>query len=150
MGFADGSSSVQYEYDSLGNRIAKVEDGVRTEYLIDPLGLTNVVAEYDNGGNLIARYVHGGFGLVSRHDAGGAAAFYDFDAHRLDRGDDGCGAASLRTATATCPSAKRSSISETIANPFEFVGQFGVQRDGNGLDFMRVRYYSRMIGRFIT
>ena len=79
LSWVDGVLSVGYEYDALGNRIAKVEGGVRTEYLIDPLGLTNVVAEYDSAGNLIARYVHGGFGLVSRHDAGGAAAFYDFD-----------------------------------------------------------------------
>ncbi len=79
LSWVDGVLNVGYEYDALGNRIAKVEGGVRTEYLIDPLGLTNVVAEYDVAGNLIARYVHGGFGLVSRHDAAGAAAFYDFD-----------------------------------------------------------------------
>ena len=42
------------------------------------------------------------------------------------------------------------SIQETILNPFEFVGQFGVQRDGNGLDFMRARFYSSDDGRFIN
>jgi hypothetical protein len=46
----------------------------RIEYLPDPTGLVNVVAEYDASGNLIARYVHG-VGLVSRHDAAGSAAF---------------------------------------------------------------------------
>ena len=148
MRFADGSSSVQYEYDSLGNRIAKVEGGMRTEYLIDPLGLTNVVAEFDNGGNLIARYVHGGFGLVSRHDSGGAAAFYDFDGVGSTVAMTDVGA-NVVNSYSYLPFGEALTISETIGNAFEYVGQFGVQRDGSRLDFMQVRYYSSDIGRFI-
>src|SRR5262249_8004076 len=32
--------------------------------------------------------------------------------------------------------------------PFQFIGQAGVMREGNGLDFMRQRYYSPAPGRF--
>ena len=64
VSFADAPSNVQYEYDSLGSRVAKVEGGVRIEYLPDPTGLVNVVAEYDASGNPLARYVYGGFGLL--------------------------------------------------------------------------------------
>ncbi len=149
LSWVDGVLRVGYEYDALGNRVAKVDGGVRTEYLIDPLGLTNVVAEYDTGGNLIARYVHGGFGLVSRHDSGGAAAFYDFDGVGSTVAmTDASGV--IANQYSYLPFGEALTISETIANPFEFVGQFGVQRDGNGLDFMRARYYSSDDGRYIN
>jgi RHS repeat-associated protein len=149
LSWVDGVLNVGYEYDALGNRIAKVEGGVRTEYLIDPLGLTNVVAEYDGAGNLIARYVHGGFGLVSRHDDGGTAAFYDFDGTGSTAAMTDAGA-NIVNIYSYLPFGEALTISETIANPFEFVGQFGVQRDGNGLDFMRARFYSSDDGRFIN
>jgi YD repeat-containing protein len=66
-----------YEYDVFSNRSAVVHNGARTEYLVDPAGLGDVVAEYGAGG-LVARYTHG-LGLTSRMDASGAASFYDFD-----------------------------------------------------------------------
>ncbi|KPJ58101.1 MAG: hypothetical protein AMJ46_14675 [Latescibacteria bacterium DG_63] len=46
-----------YTYDALGNRIASTHNGVATNYIIDPIGIGNVAAEYDDGGNLIARYL---------------------------------------------------------------------------------------------
>ena len=49
----------RYEYDALGNRTATVYNGERTEYLVDPFGLGDVVAEYDGTGGLVARYNHG-------------------------------------------------------------------------------------------
>lgn len=149
LSWVDGVLSVGYEYDALGNRTAKVEGGDRTEYLNDPLGLTNVVAEYDADGNLIARYVHGGFGLVSRHDSAGAAAFYDFDALGSTVAmTDSVGV--IANHYSYLPFGEALSIQETILNPFEFVGQFGVQQEGNGLDFMRARFYSAGDGRFIN
>ena len=43
-----------YEYDPLGNRIATIRNGQRTDYLLDPTGLVNVVGEYDGAGSLLA------------------------------------------------------------------------------------------------
>lgn len=75
----DGDNNLtQYEYDAFGNRTATVYNGQRTEYLIDPFGYGDVIAEYDGDGNLIAKYEHG-IGLVSRTDAANSHAFYDFD-----------------------------------------------------------------------
>ena len=68
----------QYEYDAFGNRTATIYNGQRNEYLIDPFGYGDVIAEYDGDGNLIAKYEHG-IGLVSRTDASNNQAFYDFD-----------------------------------------------------------------------
>ena len=59
-------------------------------------------------------------------------------------------AANIVNSYSYLPFGEALTISETIVNPFEFVGQFGVQRDGNGLDFMRARYYSSDDGRFIN
>ena len=39
---------------------------------------------------------------------------------------------------------------EPIAQPFGYVGQFGVIQEPNGLLFMRARYYSPPIGRFVS
>jgi RHS repeat-associated protein len=40
--------------------------------------------------------------------------------------------------------------SETVSNPFKYVGQYGVMDDGNGLYNMRARYYDPQNGRFIS
>jgi len=37
---------------------------------------------------------------------------------------------------------------EAISNPFKFVGAFGVMDEGNGLLFIRARYYAPSAGRF--
>jgi len=41
-------------------------------------------------------------------------------------------------------------VPETIPNPFQYVGYFGVMAEGNGLYFMRARYYDPETGRFIN
>ncbi|MGD1919851.1 MAG: hypothetical protein ACFCAD_13750 [Pleurocapsa sp.] len=75
----DGDNNLtQYEYDAFGNRTATVYNGQRTEYLIDPFGYGDVIAEYDGDGNLIAKYEHG-IGLVSRTDGRNNQYFYDLD-----------------------------------------------------------------------
>jgi RHS repeat-associated protein len=39
---------------------------------------------------------------------------------------------------------------EEDANPFRFVGGWGVIDEGNGLSYMRARYYDQSFGRFIS
>jgi RHS repeat-associated protein len=38
----------------------------------------------------------------------------------------------------------------TVANPFQFVGRSGVMTMGNGLDYMRARFYAPFQGRFTS
>jgi RHS repeat-associated protein len=137
-----------YQYDVLGNRSATVHNGQRTAYLVDPFGLGDVVAEYSGSGALIARYTHG-LGLTSRTDAGGAAAFYDFDVLGSTAGLSGPDGA-YRNRYSYLPYGESLAASETVANPFTFVGAFGVMREGNGLDFMRARFYAPAEGRFLS
>ena len=40
--------------------------------------------------------------------------------------------------------------SETIQQPFKYVGQLGVFSEADGLYYMRARYYDAQIGRFIS
>ena len=68
-----------FEYDFAGNREAHVENGLRTEYVIDHLSASLVVGEYGDTNQVIAKYSHG-IGLASRHDANQGIAHLDGDA----------------------------------------------------------------------
>jgi len=39
---------------------------------------------------------------------------------------------------------------ETVPNSFRYVGRFGVMEEGNGTQFMRARYYTPQLSRFIN
>ena len=138
----------KYEYDALGNRIASTYNGQRTEYLLDPGGLGNVIAEYNGSGNLVARYTHG-IGLVSRVDGSNAATYYDADAIGSTVGLTGADGSYLNRYS-YLPFGEDLVKEEKVANPFEYVGQWGVMDEGNGLDFMRARYYDSKNGRFVA
>jgi RHS repeat-associated protein len=138
----------QYIYDSFGNRIATVYNGVTNRYLLDPFGLVDVAAQYDANGNLVARYDHG-LGLVARVDNGGNATFYSFDALGNTRQMTGNSAAVLNSYDYDAFGAATSS-SESVSNVFRFVGRFGVVDEASGLHFMRARFYSDVMGRFIN
>jgi RHS repeat-associated protein len=145
----------EYEYDALGNRTAVIKDGVRTEYLIDPLSsfglgsvvfeLDNVVGEYNANGVLIANYAHG-LGLVGKFDSNGAA-YFDADAIGSVNGltDD---SGSYTNRYTYDPFGGIINSIEGVNNPFQFVGEFGVMNDSSGLNFMRARQYDPITGRF--
>ena len=142
----DGSTT-QYEYDALGNRIATVYNGERTEYLVDPFGFGDVVGEYGDSGNPV-QYTHG-IGLVSRTNAADGTAFYDSNLVGSTVGITGDSGDYLNRYSYR-PFGQEISETETIANPFEFVGQWGVIEEANGLEFMRARLYETNLGRFLN
>lgn len=136
-----------YEYDPFGNRIASIVDGERTEYLIDPFGFGDVVGEYDGDGNLIASYTHGiGLETITNPDA---SYYYDFNATGstvgLTNGEGG-----IVNSYFYDPFGTDINETEAVANPYEFVGQYGVAEEANGLDFMRARFYDSGSGRFVS
>jgi RHS repeat-associated protein len=138
----------EYEYDALGNRRATVHNGQRTEFLLDPAGLINVVAQYDGAGGLLANYTYG-LGLVSETDALARRAYYAFDAiGSTSELTDAAGA--VLNSYAYDPFGGSLYESALIANPFQFVGQPGVMNEGNGLQFMRARFYDAERGRFVS
>ncbi len=140
----DGTWS--YEYDAFGNRVATVQNGQRTEYLIDPFGLGNVVGEFNGSGGLVAHYAHGG-GLVSRADGRGESAFYHFDAlGNTSEMTDPSG--NVLNQYSYLPFGEPLSVAEAVENPFRHVGELGVMHEGHGMEFVRARSFDPAAGRF--
>jgi RHS repeat-associated protein len=141
-----GSDTWTYAYDALGNRVATTENGATTRYVIDPVGLGNVVGEYTAGGSLIAHYDYG-FGLLSSTSASGSSAYCTFDA--IGNTSELTGAAGAIVNTYTyAPFGAVLHQTGSLSNPFQFVGVWGIMNEGNGLKYMRARYYSAQNGRF--
>ena len=65
IGVAMPTDTWTYSYNAIGQHVATTHNGVTTQYVIDPIGQSNVVAAYDDAGNLIAHYSYG-LGLVSQ------------------------------------------------------------------------------------
>ncbi|WP_175517724.1 RHS repeat-associated core domain-containing protein [Planctomicrobium piriforme] len=143
----EGGHVWQYEYDVLGNRSAVIYDGVRTDYLVDPTALGNVLGEYNAAGVRTVGYVQG-FGLEAMSTSAGMR-FYDFDATGSTAGISQANGSYARSYSYD-PFGNSLYTSGTLANRFTFVGQAGVMDDGNGLYSMRARSYSPEQGRFTS
>lgn len=140
---------VEYEYDAFGNRISKTVNGVTTRYVVDiNRGISQVLAETDENGRITAYYVYG-LGLISKITPSGKAYYYHYDGLGSTIAiTDSSG--NIVNKYAYSPYGEVLTQQETIANPFKYVGQFGVMDDGYGLLYMRARYYDPKLGRFIT
>jgi RHS repeat-associated protein len=138
-----------YAYDGQGHRLAATRSGVTTRYVLD-LGapLSQVLMERDSADNPIAYYVHG-LGLNARITPSGDARYYHYDAN-------GNTVALTDTGGLITDAYVYSSFGDGLgqqgstSNPYRFLGQFGVQNEGNGLNFVRARYYHPATGRFVS
>lgn len=139
-------SIVAYDYDALGNRIGKTVNGVRTDFAMDPDGLTDVFGEYQ-GAATVANYAHG-LGLAARATAGGAQ-FYHFDAVGNTSQLTGAGGTSVATYD-YLPFGEIAAQTGGVAQPFTFGGLNGVQDDEGALYYMRARTFDAELGRFTT
>lgn len=137
----NNGNTYTYRYDALGNRVAKILNSVETRYV-------GSLAETDASSNITAYYVYG-MGLISKITPSNHAYFYHFD---------GIGSTVAITDSsgnvvnkyAYDEHGKVLSQEEAISNPFKYVGQYGVMDEGNGLLYMRARFYDPEIGRFIS
>jgi RHS repeat-associated protein len=89
-----------------------------------------------------------GEGLVSQIDASGDSHYYHFDptGHTLAL-TDAAGGVSDKYAYAPYGFTTEEGLT---VNPFKYVGRYGVMDDGNGLHYMRARYYKEAIKRFVS
>ncbi|MBW2274563.1 MAG: FG-GAP repeat protein, partial [Deltaproteobacteria bacterium] len=139
-----------FRYDADGNRVERAVGGLTRRYVYDPTSRhSRLLEEYDGSGNLVARYVYG-TGLVSREAAGGTLSFYHFDT----RGStvaltDASGTVTDTYAYAPYGGVTRGGGSNNTPNPFKYNGRDGVVDDGNGLYYMRARYYAPELMRFV-
>jgi RHS repeat-associated protein len=147
IGVSNTNGSWTYQYDAFGNRIATTQSGQTTQYLIDPSGLRNLVAAFNSNNGLISHYTYG-LGLISQLDANAVASYYDFDAVGSTVGITDTSGVYTQTYAYT-PFGQTLNVVGNAANLFLFGGESGVQSDTSGLTFMRARYYSASIGRFV-
>jgi RHS repeat-associated protein len=143
-----GSNTYSYVYDALGNRVKKTVNGTGTRYVVDPTGLSSILAETDSSGNITSYYVYG-MGLISKITPANQAYFYHFDGLGSTVAmSDSTG--SIVNKYAYDEYGNLLNFQEAIPNPFRYVGQYGVMDEGNGLLYMRARYYDPDLGRFIS
>ena len=79
----DGNRVVEYEYDSSGRRVFAIDDNGSREYLVAPIGNTDLESPHlitDDNGDLISAYVYGGAMPLLRLDENGNPIYYLTDA----------------------------------------------------------------------
>ena len=136
-----------YEYDGSGDVVATIHNGQRTENLDDSTAGGTLAGQYSSTGNLVAGYTYG-LGLVSQVTPTGSN-YYQFDGLGSTVGMTNA-TSGLIASYSYLPSGSLLSNTGTVANPFTFVGQFGVTTDGSGLYAMGVRSYHPTTGQFTS
>lgn len=144
-----GGIVTQYKYDGLGNRLVKIVNGKIKKYVLDVNGsLSNVLAETDASGAIKAYYIYG-LGLISKILPDGNTYYYHYDSRGSTIAlSNATGDLTDKYAYDTFGNLVNSEGS--TANPFKYVGRHGVIDEGNGLKYIRARYYLSEIGRFTT
>ena len=111
--------------------------------MVDPFGLGNIIAEYNGSGTLVNRYAHG-YGLIAANDN-----LYTFDGNG-NTSELTNASGQLVNKYLYEPFGGSLYKSETSTNDFEFVGQLGIMNLGNDLLYMRNRFYTPTLGRFMN
>ena len=138
--------SYSYTYDAEGYRTSKTENGITTNFVVDPNAeLSRVLMS--TTGNETTYYVYG-MGLISQ-EKGADYRLYHYDYRGSTTALTTLGGAVVDTMfyDAYGNMVKRTGADDT---PFLYVGKYGVETDANGLYYMRARYYNPQIQRFIN
>ncbi|MFH2122199.1 MAG: RHS repeat-associated core domain-containing protein [Pseudomonadota bacterium] len=144
----DGALTDSYTYDGEGRRIARLNGSQTIRYLLDPTGgdLYRVLAETDSS-NAIQHYYIYGDGLVAQI-SGTDHRYYHFDPSGNTLALSGN--SGIVTDSYAYEPFGNATVQGSSYNPFRFVGQHGVMDDGNGLQYMRARYYRPDLRRFVS
>ncbi|MCP4710180.1 MAG: RHS repeat-associated core domain-containing protein, partial [Planctomycetes bacterium] len=141
--------TASYEYDHDGIRVAKTVDGVRINFTVDKnRPYAQVIEERDDGGALLASYIHG-VDLISQHRDG-----HDYYYHTDEQGsvvtlsDENGAKASSYFYTAYGDLWRTYGGATAEMNKYRYTGeQFD---DETGFYYLRARYYDPGVGRFVT
>lgn len=141
----------EYSYDGLGQQVSKSSDDTLHEYVWNyALHVPSIATERINGAD--ARYYiyspRGGL-LYSIDASSDERWFYHFDENGNTQflSDD---EANVIASYAYSPFGQLTGSTGEAANPFTWQGQFGVKSEGDGLYYIRARYYDSQTARFIS
>ncbi len=137
-------SDTQFSYDGRGHRLIATRAGVITRYIYDPRG--NLVADVDSNG-VTHKYIYGKGLLAVATSSGRYCYHFDVTGNTVALTDM---TQAIVNSYAYEPFGQILSQQETVAQPFKYVGQYGVMAEPNGLYYMRARYYDPSVGRFIS
>ena len=145
----NGSSfTAAYEYDGLGNRRRAVRNGVATKYVLNILGMSQILMETNDAGTVQNYYVYG-LGLISRIKPDNTTRYY--------HGDFRGSTVAMTDASAVITHKYQYDEFGTVLqkveqdeNRFRYVGLHGVMHEDSLLYFMRARYYDAEVGRFLS
>ena len=145
-----GADGVSYTYDAENNRIG-VADSVYNSsisYVVNPNALLSQVLIAADARGDQTFYVYG-LGLIGQEDTSGNYLSYHFDRR-------GSTVALTDSSGNVAASFRYGPYGELIGNasasptPFLYNGRDGVMTDGNGLYYMRARYYNPDPKRFVN
>ncbi len=144
---ADGAVTT-FAYDDQGNRVLRDVDGDITRFVVDPVdnsGLSQVVAELDAAGDVVAGYVYGDDLIRMRRD--GNNAYYHYDGNHSTRFlTDATG-----DVTDTYAYDAFGNLLASTGSTLNYYLYTGQQYDPNlGFYYLRARYYQPENGRFIS
>jgi RHS repeat-associated protein len=143
------AGGITYTYDALDNRISETVSGKMTTFVYDDSSsdLSRLLVSTDSNGQ--STYYIYGIGLLGEQGSSGNYLMYHYD---------------LRGST-TAITNKQNTVTDrytygsygellshtgTSTTPFLYNGRDGVMTDSNGLNYMRARYYSPTLKRFIN
>lgn len=148
---ATGAYPATFTYDGSGNRRTKTANGIQTKYILNILGMSQVLLETDQSNTPTNYYIYGATGLVSRIKPNGTTHYYHYDF----RGSTVALTDASQTITHTYAydafgTVLTANEPANDVNVYRYNGQYGVQYDAPNRTFMRARYYDPQTGRFIS
>jgi len=141
-------AAIEYEYNALGHQSAIIEDGKRTELLLDPSFFGNIVATYDADDVIMSRYIHGNT-LIATSDGSNDLSYVGHNAlgHTIERTNS---SGNIVSSASIDPFGNRLTDGGVDSDVLGFLSAYGVRQDPSGLYSIRARSYEAAIGRFIS
>jgi RHS repeat-associated protein len=143
------ATNAQYDYDGSGNRRSRTLNGTTTRYVLDILGMSQILIETDATNTPQYFYVYGASGLICRLKPDNTTHFYHYDFRGSTTAMTDA-AQNISHQYSYDPFGKILAATEADANPFRYVGQHGVVYETPNRYFMRARFYDPSVGRFLS
>ncbi len=142
-----------YEYDAENNRVAVITKTKRTEYVVNSQPelsqvLQSKTVENNNEESAEITYFYYGQGLLAQENSKGYLTYHFNNVGSTMAVTDKAGNISAKYNYSPYGELIEGEYDENVQ--FLYNGQYGVTTDGNGLYYMRARYYNVDIKRFIN